>query len=512
MAVKKVASRSTSLSAPVGGWNARDSLAEMKPTDAVYLTNFYPTVADVMLRKGYTAYATGLPGQVETVMDYSSGSTQKMFAASSTGIYDVTSGGAVGASLATVTNARFQYINVGTTADRYLLAVNGSDKMQIYTTTSGWGVEGTAPYAALAITGVNSNTWIHINLFKFRVWGIEKNTLKAWYLPTSAVGGVANSLDFSSIARNGGYLVAMENWTLDAGAGVDDHAAFITSNGEVIVYKGTDPSDATKWSLVGVWEIGAPVGRRCSLKWAGDCLLITQDGLMPMASALQSSRLDPRVALTDKIYNAVSLAASQYGSTFGWQLLYYARENMLILNVPVAVGQQQQFVMNTISKSWCNWTNIPANCWAIYNEEPYFGGNTIVGKAWNGYSDNNTDIVGDAKQAFSYFGAHGLLKRWTMVRPVFMSEGSPGTKANLNIDFDDTDVIGDITYTPTTYGLWDSSLWDSGIWAGGLTVTKYWQGVTGVGFCAALRLKMKSQKVETHWMSTDFVYETGAVI
>jgi len=42
-----------SLAAPIGGWNARDSLAEMKPLDAVQLVNFFPTPTDVTLRKGY---------------------------------------------------------------------------------------------------------------------------------------------------------------------------------------------------------------------------------------------------------------------------------------------------------------------------------------------------------------------------------------------------------------------------------------------------------------------------
>jgi hypothetical protein len=168
--------------------------------------------------------------------------------------------------------------------------------------------------------------------------------------------------------------------------------------------------------------------------------------------------------------------------------------------------------MNTITKSWCNWTNIGANCWCIFNDEPYFGGNGYVGRAWNGYSDNSTNINGDAKQAFSYFGNRGLLKRWTMVRPILLTEGSPTTLAGINVDFDDTDVTGTLAYAPVTNAVWDSATWDTGIWGGGLTVTKYWQGVNGVGFAAALRLKMASQGIETHWASTDFVFEPGAVI
>lgn len=509
MAAKKASSRSSSIPAPVGGWNARDSIGEMKPTDAVYLTNYFPTTSDVMLRKGYTQHKTGFSGQVESLMPYSSGTADTLFAASGTAIYDATAAGAIGAAVVTgLTNARFQEQNITTTGGSFMLCVNGADKLRGYN-GSAWWVDGDGTHD---ITGVDTANIIHINLFKHRIFLTQKDTLKVWYLGTDAIAGAASLLDFSSVARLGGYMMAMENWTLDAGAGVDDHAAFITSNGEIIVYKGTDPSDASKWALVGIWEIGAPLGRRCSLKWAGDCLLLTQDGLLPLTSALQSSRLDPRVALTDKIYAAVSSAATQYGSNYGWQMTYYAKANMLILNIPVAAGQQEQYVMNTITKAWCNWTSIGANCWCIFNDEPYFGGNGYVGQAWNGYSDNSTNINGDAKQAFSYFGSRGLLKRWTMVRPILLTEGSPTTLAGINVDFDDTDVTGTLAYAPVTNAVWDAATWDTGIWGGGLTVTKYWQGINGVGFAAALRLKMASQGIETHWASSDFVYEVGAVI
>lgn len=507
--VKKANAVSTSISAPTGGWNARDSIGEMKPTDAVYLTNFFPTTTDVMLRKGYTQFATGLPGQVESLMPYSSGTTNKLFAASGTAFYDVSAGGAVGAAVVTgLTNARWQHENITTAGGSFMLAVNGSDKLRGYS-GSAWWTDGDGTHD---ITGVDTANCIHINLFKNRIWLVQKSTLKVWYLPTSSIAGAAVAIDLSSVARAGGYLMAMENWTIDAGEGVDDHAVFITSEGEVIVYKGTDPASATTWSLVGVWAIGAPVGRRCSMKWAGDCLLLTQDGLFPLAGALQSSRLDPRVAITDKIYSAVNEATTAYGANFGWQLLDYARGNMLILNVPVAVGSQQQYVMNTVSKAWCNWTNIPANCWCIYNDEPYFGGNTVVGQAWNGYADNSTNINGDAKQAFNYFGSRGLLKRFTMVRPIISSDGNPAAVTGINVDFSNDDVTGSVTFVPSTYSTWDTSLWDVGIWGGGLTITKYWQSVTGIGFSGALRMKIASRGIETRWAATDYVFEKGAVL
>ena len=68
-----------SLTAPVGGWNARDSLASMPPTDTVNLTNFWPTPTDVRLRNGWTKYSTGITGQVNTVMTYAAPSGQQFW-------------------------------------------------------------------------------------------------------------------------------------------------------------------------------------------------------------------------------------------------------------------------------------------------------------------------------------------------------------------------------------------------------------------------------------------------
>ena len=135
---------SASKQAPVGGWNARDSIAAMGPEDAVYLTNWWPTTTDLMVRQGTDNHATGLPSLVETIMPYISASgTKKLFAASGSGIYDVSSAGAVGAaSVSGLTSAQFQYVQFSTTAGNYLYCVNGADKPQLYTGAAWVAVDG----------------------------------------------------------------------------------------------------------------------------------------------------------------------------------------------------------------------------------------------------------------------------------------------------------------------------------------------------------------------------------
>jgi len=312
----KRVSVSASLPAPVGGWNSRDSLAAMQPIDAVELINWWVTPTDVVVRNGYSNSVTGITGQVESLMVYNGAATSKMFAAAGTSFYDASSAGAVGAAVVTgLTNARWWYQNITTAGGNYMYTVNGTDKPELYDGTNWTAIDGAS---TPAITGVTTTTLSDVCLFKNRLWFIQKNTLKVWYLPTNAVGGAASLIDLSAIAQKGGYLIKMGTWTIDAGTGADDLAVFVTSEGEIIVYQGTDPSSVATWSLVGVWQIGSPLGTRFLFKYAGDDLIMTHDGLFPLSGALQSSRVNPKVALSDKIQSAISSAASLYNSNFGW--------------------------------------------------------------------------------------------------------------------------------------------------------------------------------------------------
>ena len=582
---KKFTAKTASVPAPIGGWNGRDSLAQMAPTDAVQMVNWYPTPTDVTMRKGYTKSSTGITGAVNTLMNYPTTSGYKLFAAAGTKIWDASNSSA-SQVYADITNDKLQYVNFTNTAGNFIVSCNGTDPVTIYDGSSWFSVATTttaqtistithvgavatlttsAPhglitnnrvtisgatasdyngtfvitktgantftytmlttpaanatvvgtYTVIGITGVDSSNFINVNLFKNRLYFTQKNTLACWYLDVNAIGGVANPLYFGSIARNGGYLQAMGTWTLDAGQGADDYAVFVTSMGEVIVYNGTDPTSSTTWALKGVWQMGQTFNRRCFFKWAGDLLLLTQDGLVPLASALQSSRLDPRVNLTDKIYYPISQAATNFYANFGWQIQYFASENMLILSIPTSAGMEQ-YVMHTITKAWARFTGIQAYCWEVSGDNTmHFGGDGFVGNFYTASSDNGTNITATVQQAYSYFDSPGQNKRFTMVRPILQSDGGlPSVLCGLSVDFQPIDNSGAISFNPSSQsvGVWDTAKWDANNWGGGLITTRIWQGVTGIGFAGSINLTAVAQGIELHWASSDYVMEAGGVL
>jgi hypothetical protein len=442
-------------------------------------------------------------------MAYSSGTSNKLFAVSDGKIYDATSSGAVGAAAVSgLTNSKFQYVNITTPAASYLMAVNGADKLRTFDGST-WHTDGDgSPYD---ITNIDTATVSNITLFKNRIWLTTNNTLKVWYLPVNSIGGAAVALDMTSIFQLGGYIMAGMTWTLDAGYGVDDYLVFITSNGEALVWRLTDPTTPTGISQIGLYKVGAPIGRRCYTKFGGDLLVITQDGVVPMSGALQSSRLDPRVSITNKIQYAMSSAISTYGANFGWQLLYYPKENQLILNVPISVGTQQQYVMNNITKSWCNFTGWAANCWELHIDDPYFGGNGYVAKAWNGNADDTSNIDGFSLQSFQSYGT-ALQKQCKMIRYHLQSNGTPSVFGNVNVDYNLADESAQLNFSTSIYGLWNSGLWDSAIWGAGLVPSADWQGATNIGYTFAPLIKTATQGIQLQWVATDLVFEGGGVL
>ncbi len=123
-----------SMASPIGGWNARDSLAEMSPLDAVTLENWFPTPSDLTMRKGYSRHSTGITGQVDSLMNYAGLTGQKLFAAAGTTIYEATTSPAV--SVFTVTNDRFQHVMMSTAGGDFLVACNGQDPTLLYNGTA----------------------------------------------------------------------------------------------------------------------------------------------------------------------------------------------------------------------------------------------------------------------------------------------------------------------------------------------------------------------------------------
>lgn len=471
-----------SIPAPVGGWDAISPLANMKPDRAVQLDNWFPQTGWVELRKGFVRFSnTGTGQPVETVAAYQGASTDALFAVSDGTIFNVTAVPAT-ADVTGLDNSRFQYCNFATTGGNFLYMVNGADVPQYY--------DGSA-WATATITGEDSTGFITVTPHKNRLWFSQNNSTDAAYLDTDSVQGAASAFPVGGNWSLGGYLMQIASWSLDAGDGPDDYIAFISSRGQVSVYKGIDPD--TDFTLVGTYLMGPPIGRRCTTRVGADIAIICLDGVVPLSKALIFDRAAvAQVTLTQNILRVMNQSARDYQNNFGWQLISYPRGTRAILNVPVEEnGLQHQYVMNTLSGAWCRFIGMNGSCWEIYQDRPFFGGNDgRVYEADTSGSDYGETLTADFMTAFNYYGKRGNQKRWMNCRPQLTTDQQVTPGIAFNVDFQTNAVISTSATPASQQSLWDVALWDSSVWGGQVVTESQWTSVTGLGYCASIRMKV----------------------
>lgn len=488
-------SQGQSIPSPVGGWDAVSSLDQMPPDRAVVLDNWFPTTSDVRVRRGNISFGTGMGSvAVESLMVYngSTPATSKLFAATGGVVYDTTIAGVAVSAIASVTNNRFQYVNFTTPGGHFLWICNGADQPQHFDGSS-WAVPSLSVSSPLADTDI-----INVNIHKSRLWVVFKDTTKAGYLPTNAIAGTVANFELGNVFSKGGYLVAMATWTLDGGLGPDDYAVFISSRGQVATYKGTDPSSADTWTLVGVYDLGAPIGRRCFAKVAGDVALINIDGVLPLSRALNQDRgAATAIAITKNINNAMNQAARSYAAQFGWELTPYPKGTMALLNVPLRGGtEQNQYVINTLTGAWCRFTGWGANCFTVFLDNLYFGGNDgVVYLADTGGSDNGDQIDAIGQGAYNYYKSQGQLKKWEMLQSILTTDSDGRPAVGISTDFKDNAQLGTPTVSMTASALYDDAIWDTDVYAvEGRTVSD-WATISGIGQCAAIHFRASTAAV-----------------
>jgi hypothetical protein len=484
-AVPEIA-RGVSIPAPVQGWDAISPLAAMPETRAVTLDNLFPQPGYVEIRKGHRRHNTLSPviTPVESLMAYHALSTanNKLFAASGTAIYDVTATTTttIPASLSGLANARWQHINFSTSGGNFLWICNGADVPRTW--------DGTV-WATASVTGITPTDIVHVAAYSERIWMTRKNQISPAYLNTDSIQGAATILDLTGVFNKGGFLEAVGAWSRDGGQGPDDYVAFITSRGEVAIYSG-DPS--RNFELAGVYEMGAPIGRRCLTKVGPDLAVVCVDGVVPLSRAINTDRAAIlNATITAQIQPVMNQSARDWSTLFGWQLTSYARGTRAILNVPVLEnGEQRQYVMNTITGAWCRFLDENANCWEIFQDRLFYGGNTghIVEADCQGF-DYDGPIEYNLETAFNYCKNRGRLKDFTMCRSLLLTDGQASAGLALNIDFARNAAIASLSVAADTLALWDVALWDAGVWPETSRVITNWSAVEGEGFVASIHMQ-----------------------
>lgn len=482
--------RTASIPAPVQGWDTKSGLAQMPPNHAVQMDNWIPRTGWIEVRRGYVAHATGVgtaSDPVESLMTYNTPSGQtELYAVAGDTIYDVTNAGAATPTTVTgLSNAKWQFTNFTneSSAQNYLICGNGADNAKIYDGSSwaDWNV---------TIPGYSKADVIQPHTHQGRAWAVLNNSNEVAYWPLGAISGAGTIFPLGTFMGRGGYVMAMTSWTVDTRQTVSDYAAFITNVGQVIVFMGSDPD--SNWALVGVYDIGPPIGRRCFEKIAGDVAVLCIDGLLPLSQMLATDRsVQSNVSLTNWIAGAMLQATNNYSQNFGWQIISYPKGNLAIINIPqVENNTSVQFVMETNTKGWCRFLGIDANVWAVKegtDNTVFFGGNDGTVYQFDvGSGDDDMAISATVQTAFNYHGTRGQLKNWTLIRPIITSDGSLLPGVGLNTDYGTGAFVSLPTAVASTGATWDVSLWDVALWPQEGLTSADWQTISGTGQCCSV--------------------------
>lgn len=347
-----------SIPAPLQGWNTIDSISEIPATMALVLDNLIPSTASVISRKGFTAFATGMAGNVDSLFELKAANVNKFIAAASGNIYDITSGTASSIGSGFSSNQWQGAVMNGT-----LGLVNGTDAPQIYDGST---------LSKMTISGPTSvNALTSICIFKNRSYFIESNSQNFWYSALSTFGHSLTSFPLGAVGNFGGNLIAIQTLTNDGGAGQQDNICFFMSTGEVIIYQGSDPG--VDFSLVGIYFTGRPITSRAIIKFGPDVLSVTNDGFQTLSELLPLSFGKDNAGIGKYIKGAASSAVESNPNGFGWQAVISPLDNILLVNVPQPNNIYYQYVLNVNTLAWCRFTGMNARCWAVFGNTLYCG-------------------------------------------------------------------------------------------------------------------------------------------
>lgn len=490
--------KTVSRPAPVGGWNARDSLDQMRPEDASVLRNWYPDADGISLRPGSTEHATAA-GTVETLAVWEGATGSKLLAAGNGNVYDVTSSGSGSSLTSGHTSNRWQTCNF----NQYVFFFNGTDAPQKYdgSTWAAAGFSGTSLTATDLIGGTG---------FKGRIYLVEKDSAKFWYGGVGAVTGTVTAFDTQQIVERGGYLMAIGTWSRDGGDGLDDLLVLVFSTGEILVYSGTDPT--SDFSKQGSYFAAPPIGRRCLVNLGGDLIILTRAGYVPLSLVIQGITADQleKTPVWGKIKPAAESAASMFSGNWGWQAFQTGSD--LMFNIPVSSSIYEQHVLNTTTGAWALYSGINATCWMEYSGDVYFASGAKVYKH-TGTSDDGSDIVGFAKQAFDYLGDRGHRKQVTMTRPLLSVQGAIAASMGVDVDFSDRAIpsVTNSFVSENVGSAWDEDDWDEGTWGGAGRPTIKWVSAGGIGRNFAIRLEVRTSTTAVKWYATDYLVRQGGI-
>ena len=518
--------------APVMGMDGTVPLHNMRPGVAVYLYNLLPSEYGCRTRSGYRIWAQNLAGgPVHSIIPFTSevigGADNRLFAVTRNGIYDITAQGADNPT-AVVTfpdqsaEAGFcSFVHhTDPSGNQVLLVADSRNGMYEYNPSGSVWTKYTTE-----ITGVDPGKVAFIMNHKERLWLIANEESDAYYLAIGARAGAATKFQFGSKMRHGGAMVGLYSWSIDGGDGVDDYLVAVSKGGDVLVFRGRDPSTADAWDMVGVWFIGkVPEGRRIGVEDGGDLLLLSIFGVTSISNLMAGTNpVKIERTVTGKISRFVRNAIAAKIDLPYWEIKPLRQQNLMVINSPKLVNEsyiQYALNLNRLAEEsgggWGLMRDLPSTTFESFNAQTFFGTVNAQVCQFTGALDN-VDISGGGGTPVQFSGllrytdyGNPIQKQVQYIRPAFITSNVIETDVRAVYDFNISEGITPLSGATDASAQWDVSNWDQALWSGLSTVGRV-EGSLGYGTAVAIAIRGSAVdratliKADLAWQPWDFM-------
>jgi len=483
-----------SIPAPIGGWNTRDNVGSMAIEDAITLENIFPDTKGVKNRKGFTDWGvTGITGQIESLWEFKKTTTRTGIAAANGKLFtwDVTTSAQAATEIGTgYSNNRWQFLNT----NQRTMMVNGAD---VPVDWDGSTLSTTSISGDLSGSEQNMNG-IHKHKDRVYLWDTDDQSF--YYSGAALYSGAYSEFPLDTIFA--GNVMIITTVSQDTGSGLDDLLAIISDIGEVLLYTGSNPGDASDFQLKQRYQIPRPIDVRGVTRFAGDAYVLVENDFIPLLRYVASANPDGT-----KLTGAVTDAVEDYETNFGWQALFYGKGKWLFLNVPVTENSTyHQYVINSVTGAACKFTGMDGNCWATANNRIFFGGNGTIYRADDGLDDNTANLATNKlQQAFTTIGTD-YRKKFNLFQILIKSLGDITISQALAFDYGDA-LTAQASQSTSTGSPWDTSDWDTSDWSSeNLTRLKTFVA-TGTGLSVSPVLEMTLKDIDFEWYRTVYTFD-----
>lgn len=333
---------------PYRGQNDRVPLFSLQNPFCERMENFKNTQGLLKLRQGNKAYALQTGAGLNSLALASYGTTRMLMTTGDPTIgsrlrwYSVTAGVLVAEH------------SLATTGETQVHSLYFRDYLYYFGDVALNAITGTGPqYYNGTVWGTTAYTWpasfnpIGGCVHKNRAYFIQQSAAAYGYSNIDAISGAVTKVDLGSIVSTKASLYIIRSISSTEATSQQNLAAFLFSNGDVLVYSGSYP-DSSNWGLAARFKISAPIFYNSFADAKGDSFIFTTSEILSLRnlfiSGYEKERTEGIGATIKNRWTQIyrSLVAQGVTDTFDYlryiKGVYDENNDRLIISIPMWVN------------------------------------------------------------------------------------------------------------------------------------------------------------------------------